>query len=328
MIIERTLGGFRVTVPCKVNLFLEVLGKRSDGYHSLDTVMMAVSLCDEIEIVHRDDDQLRINVDFADGAGRALDEEDLAWRIPADQQNLIIRALDRLRHQLGRPTLGASVRLTKRIPALAGLGGGSADAAAALILGILLWTTRNDLKQAKSVASEIGSDVNFFLEGHSGTNWIARCSGRGECVQPLSCAKPMHLVIVHPPRGCSTKDVFKTLNFHPELRDAQDPNQLISAIEKGDAKTIGGELWNRLERAAETTNVWITRSRKWIDRHDHHGQALSGSGSARFCLCESQEQAEKIATDIKLHGEMRAYCVQSWRSPGIEEQINGIRQSS
>ncbi|MEQ1827256.1 MAG: 4-(cytidine 5'-diphospho)-2-C-methyl-D-erythritol kinase [Pirellula sp.] len=328
MIIEKSHVGFRVTVPCKLNLYLDVLGKRTDGYHSLDTVMMAVSLVDELSIVHRDDDLLQIDIEFADGAGRALDGEDPAWRIPADHHNLIIRALDRLRKSLGKPYLGAQVKLTKRIPAMAGLGGGSANAAAALVLGYLLWTTQNDLNHAHSLASELGSDINFFLESHCNRFWLARCSGRGEIVEPLPCAKLLHFVMVHPPRGCVTKDVFSALGAHFDDSRFNNPNKLIQALKEGDLQAIGGGLRNGLETAAAATNIWIDRSRSWIDRYDHHGQSLSGSGSARFCLCESHEQAEKIATEISLHGDMRAFCLQSWQSPGIAEQINGIRDSS
>jgi 4-diphosphocytidyl-2-C-methyl-D-erythritol kinase len=328
MIVERSSDGFRVKVPCKVNLFLEVLGKRTDGFHSLDTVMMAVSLVDELEIVHRDDDQLTLDIEFPDGSGRSFDEEDLAWRVPADHNNLIIRALDRFRRRLGRPKLGAHIKLVKRVPALAGLGGGSADAAAAFVLGVLLWTTRNDLNQALSVASELGSDINFFLESHSDRFWLARCTGRGEQIECLPCAEPLHFVLVHPPLGCNTKDVFAGLALKSEQFNRVDPTDLLQGLRDGDLAAIGRGVMNRLEPAAAKTNAWIGRSSRRIDRYDHHGQCLSGSGSARFCLCESQEQAEKIATEIGLEGEMRAYWAQSWQSPGIEDQIMGIRNSS
>ena len=189
MIIEKSLDGFRVTVPCKVNLFLEVLGKRNDGFHSLDTVMMAVSLVDELEITPRKDDLLELFIEFPDGSGQPLDGDDLAWRIPADQSNLIVRALDLLRVTLnqtfsvGKKCSGASVRLIKRIPAMSGLGGGSADAAAALILGLLLWGTNDDFGKAVMIASELGSDVNFFLEGQRDGFWLARCTGKGEAIE-------------------------------------------------------------------------------------------------------------------------------------------------
>jgi 4-diphosphocytidyl-2-C-methyl-D-erythritol kinase len=327
MIIEKSSDGFRIKVPCKINLYLEVLGKRSDGYHSLDTVMMAVSLFDELSIGHRDDDRLRLEMEFADGSGQALDDEDPAWNIPADQTNLCIRALDKLRHAIGQPALGANLKLIKRIPAMAGLGGGSADAAAALVLGILLWTTRMDVSLAMSMARDLGSDINFFLESHHQGHWLARCQGRGEFVEALQAKGPFTFVIAHPPIGCATRDVFAAWNGGNAPSD-RDPQTLIRALNEGDTMSVGRELWNGLEVAAEKTTPWIERSRKWIDRYDHHGQVLSGSGSARFCLCESLEQAEKMAIEINLQGEMRAFCVQSWRAPGIEAQIRKIRYGS
>ena len=88
MIIEKSPGGFRATVPCKVNLFLEVLGKRSDGYHSIDTVMMAVALVDELQITHRDDDRIELCIEFTKDSGQPLDGEDHAWQIP-DRKSVV-----------------------------------------------------------------------------------------------------------------------------------------------------------------------------------------------------------------------------------------------
>jgi 4-diphosphocytidyl-2-C-methyl-D-erythritol kinase len=326
MIIERPADGYRVKVPCKINLFLEVLGRRSDGYHNLDTLMMAVSLVDELSISHREDRHLRLEIEYADGAGRPLDDQDRAWDIPADHQNLVIRALDRVRHSVGYPESGATVRLKKRIPALAGLGGGSADGAAAIVLGLLLWTSRIEFDQAALIASELGSDINFFLQGHSDPFWLARCTGRGEKIEVVSSSKTFHFVLVHPPRGCSTRDVFAALSPQMGNYVPHDPSTLIQALKLGDLEGIGKKFVNRLEQAAEKTNDWIGPTRSRIDRYDHHGQSLSGSGSARFCLCNSQEQAEKIAREINLQGEMRAFAVQSWQSSRLNEQLLAIQQ--
>lgn len=328
MIIEKSLDGFRATVPCKLNLFLEVLGRRDDGYHSLDTVMMAVSLVDELEITRRNDGLLKLFIEFPTGFSQRLDEEDLAWDIPADQSNLIVRALENMRSALGKTGLGANVRLIKRIPARAGLGGGSADAAAAIILGLLLWGNSDDFHIARTIASKLGSDINFFLEGHRNGFWLARCTGRGETVEPLSCNKALHFVIAHPPRGCGTREVFAALDIESSQFQCEKPDKLLNNLEEGDVNDIGGGMFNRLEDAALGTTDWIKRSRKWIDRHDHHGQCMSGSGSARFCLCSTREQAEKIVTDLRSDGGMRAYYAQSWQSSGIEEQVKGIRNES
>ena len=331
MIIEKSLDGFRVTVPCKVNLFLEVLGKRNDGFHSLDTVMMAVSLVDELEITRRKDDRLELLIEFPDGSGQSLDGDDLAWRIPADQSNLIVRALDLLRVTLnqsfsgGGECSGANVRLIKRIPAMAGLGGGSADAAAALILGLLLWGTNDDFGKTLNIASELGSDINFFLEGHCEGFWLARCTGKGEVIEPLKCLEPLHLVIVHPPRGCGTRQVFEALEQESNRNRREQPETLLDALKRGDTNTVGGGMFNRLESAAMRTTDWIERSRGWVDRYVHLGQCMSGSGSARFCLCTTREQAESIVSELRTNGRMRAYYAQTWQSSGIKDQVAGIR---
>ena len=328
MIIEKSQGGFRATVPCKINLFLEVLGKRADGYHSIDTVMMAVSLVDELQITHRDDDRIELSIEFTKDSGQSLDGEDYAWQIPADQNNLIVRALGRLRNALGKPNSGASIRLIKRIPALAGLGGGSADAAAALTLGLLLWGTAEDFEKARTIASGLGSDINFFLDGQRDGFWLARCTGRGETIEPLPCSTPLHFVIAHPPRGCGTREVFAALDREVSQWSPRKPDGLIIGLEDGMIQIVGKEIFNRLEEPAKQITDWIDRSRMQIDRYDHRGQCLSGSGSARFCLCGSREQAENIVNELRSNGGMRAYYAPSWQSLGIAEQYNRVRNES
>jgi len=328
MIIEKSFDGFRATVPCKLNLFLEVLGKRDDGYHSLDTVMMAVSLVDELEITQRTDDQLTLNVEFPEGFGQPLADSDFAWRIPEDPSNLIIKALDRLRNSLGKENAGANVRLIKRIPAMAGLGGGSADAAAALALGVALWGNAGDFETAKTIASGLGSDVNFFLEGHKNGFWLARCTKRGEAIQPLACLEPLHFVIVHPQVGCGTAEVFKALGQISWQDNPEKPECLLNSLELGGGLQSQWGVFNRLETAAMWTTDWIDRTRKRIDRYNHRGQCMTGSGSARFCLCTTRDQAEKIVSELRTIDGMRAYYAVSWQSSGIEEQINRVRNES
>ena len=328
MIIEKSQDGFRATVPCKVNLFLEVLGKRDDGYHSLDTVMMAVSLVDELEITPRTGGQLTLSVEFPDGFGQPLADTDFAWRIPEDSSNLIIKALDRLRISLGKSDAGANIRLIKRIPAMAGLGGGSADAAAALVLGIALWGSANDFEKSKTIASSLGSDVNFFLEGEKNGFWLARCTKRGEVIQPLACFEPLHFVMVHPPVGCGTAEVFKALGPISWQEHPETPETLLRTLKLGGDSQSQWGVFNRLETAAMRTTDWIDRTRKRIDRYNHLGQCMSGSGSARFCLCATRDQAEKIVSELRTNGGMRAYYAQSWQSSGIEEQINRVRNES
>lgn len=336
----------RAHVPCKINLFLEVLGKRPDGYHDLDTVMMAVSLCDELEIHPRPDTEIRLHVDLSETEhlhleGVSLGERgsarigDNAWNIPSDASNLVCKALEALRLRLGMDH-GADFLLRKRIPSQAGLGGGSADAAAALVLGSLLWTGRWEPTIACEVASRLGSDLNFFLEGHNGVAYVAQCSGRGERVQPIASNLQLWFVLAHPPQGCDTGAIFRKLKETDQQvgqapssgAGKRTPESLIRFLSAGDAVGIGAELYNCLEKPAASSNEWIERTASRFDRYNPLGQCLSGSGSARFCLCRTYEEAEKIASELRSFRDMRVYTASTWLSPSIPAQTERLNLGS
>ncbi|MBU6238785.1 MAG: hypothetical protein KGQ51_13245 [Planctomycetes bacterium] len=322
-------------VPCKVNLFLEVLGKRPDGYHDLDTIMLAVDWCDVLRIRAAKDSQIQLHVQFASDDPRdglagptRFADDDPAWDIPSDERNLVVRALRRLRSELGAET-GLEVELIKRIPAQAGLGGGSADTAAALVLGSLVWTGRLNWSLICEIAASLGSDLNFFLEGWSGQRWTARCAGRGEQIQPVPNAADQHIVIVHPPQGCSTAEIFRNLTDQfPQSAESTQASQfstrnsaeMLRALASGQNEHLGPLLYNRLDRVARQCNPWIDRTAKWFDRYKPLGHCLSGSGSARFCLCSNRQEAEKIGRELALLKESRVFVASSWHSPSIQEQ--------
>lgn len=319
MQIEFAQGELRATVPCKVNLFLEILGKRPDGFHELDTVMLALSLCDDITFRPDQSGEFHLEVTFEDG--EPLIATDPAWIVPTDGKNLVIRAMEMLRNRLGRqPNLGGKIQLHKRIPSMAGLGGGSADAAAALLLSLLAHQlTPEVLDEAWEMmlecAGTLGSDINFFLEGANGDDyWLARCKGRGERVEPLAGRLlDWSFVVVHPPVGCGTADVFSKVRVVAD--ETRSPERLITSLRCNDAEQTGKELYNALEYPAEQVTDWISRAGRWIDRYDQFGQAMSGSGSARFCLCRSWEQAERVVRELKSQGAVRAYAVRPWCQP-------------
>ncbi|MBM3965459.1 MAG: hypothetical protein FJ308_10415 [Planctomycetes bacterium] len=334
----------RARVPCKINLFLEVLGTRLDGYHDLDTVMMAVSLCDDLEIHPRLDSEISLQVDLSEashlgegllGGHRSAWSGDNAWKIPSDRSNLVCKALEMLRQRLGIDR-GADVVLRKRIPSQAGLGGGSADAAAALVLASLHWTGLWEPTVACEIASNLGSDLNFFLEGHNGVAYIARCSGRGERVQPIASNLKLWFVLVHPPQGCDTGAIFRKLKeTDQQAYDAtgsstnhRSPESLMSFLSAEDAVGIGAELYNRLEKPAASSNEWIERTASRFDRYNPLGHCLSGSGSTRFCLCRTHEEAEKIASELRSFRDMRVYTASTWSSPSIFAQTERLNLGS
>ena len=379
LLAPNTLG-YRCISPAKINLFLEILGKRSDGYHNLDTVMLAIDLTDTLEIYPRESDELTMELDLSEAqqvGQRELARLDPTWDIPTQAAgssshsgsstgsgagsnagaNLVLKALDALRRALDSEPLsspdrgkrcGAHVVLRKRIPSQAGLGGGSSDAAAALVLGALLWQERFDIAWLARIAMQLGSDINFFLEGHNGKNWTARCTQRGEIVQPITNAIPIHGLVVHPPAGCPTGKVFAHLQESLDERSVREtPDRLIAFLEsptgsdsKGRAtpRAIGRNdpnmpaqlarlLYNRLETAASQSTPWIERTSRRIDRCDLLGQCLCGSGSARFALCSERAQAEALALDLQREGEFRTYPFSAWTSPSLGKQVSIITHS-
>ena len=235
----------------KVNRSLVVLGKRSDGYHELDTVFQAVGLTDRLTF--EASDLLTLDVDDPS--------------IPSGAENLVLRAAHALAEATGiRPR--AAMTLQKRIPSGGGLGGGSSDAAVALLGLSALWELDLPLELLSRVGGELGSDVPFFL--HGGT---ARGQGRGEVISPLEDLPPQAVVLVMPPFPVSTPEVFHRLEAPAwdgrgggtlDVDDAPDRNDL--------------------EPAAEALFPALRDAREALERAGATRARLSGSGSTVFGL--------------------------------------------
>ena len=189
MILRRRGADVLVRAPAKVNLFLEVLRRRPDGYHELATLMTAVSLYDTLLFGDDPSGTVRLRCDRPD--------------LSAGPDNLVCRAAELLRRRTGRD-LGAVIRLWKRIPMPAGLGGGSSDAAAALAGLNALWRLGLSRAELAGLGAELGSDVPFFFAAPA-----AWCMGRGEKVEPFALGRPLDFVLVSPPVGLSTAEVFR-----------------------------------------------------------------------------------------------------------------------
>ena len=252
-------GALEVLAPAKLNLFLEILGKRPDGYHELESLMIAVDLRDSLEF--RDD---------ASG-GLALGCDDPS--LPTDGANLVIRAAQALKLATGT-TRGAAIRLRKAIPAQAGLAGGSSDAAATLVALDRLWGLDTSRHGLKKVAASIGSDVAFFLDGPSSV-----CRGRGEIVEPVASKTPIHLVLVCPRQGVSTAEVYRRITPPESPRSVGEARE---ALEAGDTIALGRALFNRLQPVAEAIAPGLVTVREAMEAlgPSLDGLAMSGSGSA------------------------------------------------
>jgi len=328
MLITREATNWQVVVPSKVNLFLEVLGKRPDGYHDLDTVMLAIDLCDRLRMKATQSTELGLRVIPAPGNRfEKLSEEDNAWEIPCDRTNLVIRALEAVRQRYGIK-MGLDIELAKGIPSQAGLGGGSADAAGAIVGGMLAWLGEYRAVDAAELASGLGSDINFFIQGRSAGasqgNWLARCTGRGEQVVPVPSDWSIDFVVVHPSLGCSTQSIFRRLAESNTTRSGVlGADAMFQSMELKDRPTMAKELFNRLSGPAAAENPWIDRIRKILaEEPGVLGSCVSGSGSAVFAVVETAERAKLLADRLKNQYPVRAYAVRSWQSPSIGQQLS------
>jgi 4-diphosphocytidyl-2-C-methyl-D-erythritol kinase len=306
MIVRRRGKQIVVHAPAKLNLFLEILGKRPDGFHEIETVMTPVSLCDTLTLVDEPAGRLQLACETVGTAQLAATARHAGLvpptPLPGGADNLVVRALEALRRAAGIE-LGASVRLTKRIPLAAGMAGGSTDAAAALAGANVLWNLKWPDERLAGVAATLGSDIPFFFARRP-----AVCRGRGEQVEPIAAGMPLDFVVVAPPVGLSTADVYRA------CRPATEPESaatLIDAWRRGDKVGTARRLHNRLQPAAAGLCDWIERMARALARHACLGHRMSGSGTSYFALCRTARQARQIAASLAGCGLGRTFAVKS-----------------
>jgi len=246
--------------PAKINLSLRVLGRRDDGFHELDTVFQAIDLWDRL--------------DLEAGADLRISCDDPA--VPIDESNLVLRAAGLLRERFGDPSLGASFTLHKQIPAQGGLGGGSSNAAASLLLCARHWKLSPSAEQLTQLASELGSDVAFFLRG--GT---ARGLGRGERLESLPAVGARPLILGFPPFGTDTREVYRRLAARLTL-PLNGVNLAHAPAHKWPEHNDLGVLVNDLESVVFEGWPELESFRDALLERGATGALLSGSGSTVF----------------------------------------------
>lgn len=271
-----------VRVPAKVNLHLGVGPVRKDGYHELVTVYQAISLYDEVTVEAAD--KLSVSV-----TGEGADD------LPLDDDNLAVRAVRAVAAVLGRsPDVAITVR--KGIPVAAGLAGGSADAAAALVAADTLWGGGLDRVTLEGLAAGVGSDVAFLLHGGS-----ALGTGRGEVISPVLGTGEYHWVLAVADVGLSTPAVYSELD---RLRDAGptpragEPDGVLTALRAGDVPALGMVLTNDLQAATLKLRPQL---RQVIDAGRELaavGTVVSGSGPTVALLARSANESVRIASAL------------------------------
>ncbi len=324
MLIETQGSGYRVAAPAKLNLFLEVLGKREDGYHEIESLMCPISLCDILEFRSTDEPEIRLEVVLPTDSincDSLASGNDPAWDVPADETNLVYRAAQCVRDALG-VTRGCVIKLTKVIPSAAGLGGGSSDAAATVVAAMLAWNEW-DRSRAAKICETLGSDLNVFL-GDENRIGLSLAQGRGEKCRVLEATPELEFVVTHPPAGCSTRAVYANWLKSSQNRSSEP---LVSALQSGQIERIGSLLFNALTLSARQVTPWIDNQLRFFLACQFQYNAMTGSGSSCFALASHNYKMAEVRRAAQAAGLSRVYAVKSWFQPSIEEQIRLIRSS-
>ena len=275
---------FEKTSPCKVNLLLNILGHRPDGFHELETVMHPVSLCDRLTFERG-------------GSGVELSCSDA--NLPVDSKNLVHRAATAFRNA-AKIADGVRIRLEKRIPLAAGLGGGSGNAAATL-LGLNEWFG-NPLAAPvlETLAAALGSDVPFFLHQRP-----ALATGRGEKIQPLANFPALGgkaWLLIHPGFGISTPWAYRNLARFPDALNGKPgrAQKLVSLLQRGELQAAAGEFYNSLEAPAFDKFPVLALYQEFLRDHGALAARMSGSGSATFAIVENVTVGEALVDKFKM----------------------------
>lgn len=265
--------------PAKLNLFLEVGQKRSDGFHQIETVMAPVSLADTLTIEPAETTGIELMVVGGE----------LAKGVPVDERNLVVKAAELMRDAMGQrgQPHGVRIHLEKRIPSEAGLGGASSDAAAALVLLNRTWNADLPFDELLELAAELGSDVPFFLQ----SGW-AVATGRGEIIQPIDGPSGIPVVIAKPSQGLKTADVYRQ---HKAPDNPKNLTDFVEAVRSGRIQSIGACLFNRLQAPAMSIAPELTRIREAFANMPCLGHQMTGSGSAYFGLFATRKVAKWAA---------------------------------
>ncbi|PAV28559.1 4-(cytidine 5'-diphospho)-2-C-methyl-D-erythritol kinase [Virgibacillus profundi] len=266
--------------PAKINLALDVLSKRDDGYHNVEMLMTTIDLADRIELCSLEQDRIKISLE--------------SRYVPSDERNLAYKAAYAFKKKYGI-NKGIHINIEKNIPVSAGLGGGSSDAAAVLRGLNRLWSLNIPMDELAELGATIGSDVPFCVYGNTG---IAK--GRGEIVERLASPPSCWVVLAKPDIGVSTRTIFQRIN----IENLTHPNtaEIIDALTNKDFKQMCANIGNALEEI--TLNVYpeVQRIKDVMRQAGAPGVLMSGSGPTVYSLIEHYSKAKRI------YNGMRGFC--------------------
>ena len=266
----------------KINLYLDVLGKRRDGFHNIETIFQTVSLTDKLSF-----EELANRVSLTCSTSE----------LDSGESNLVYRAAMLLRQRSGCE-LGARIHLEKNVPIAAGLAGGSGNAAATLLALNTLWDLRWSLERLRSLALELGSDVPYCTMG--GT---AAATRRGEELYPLPALRKLWLVLVHPRIAVSASHTYNhaKLSFNEENLFAGRTKSFRNAIRALASEDFAKLVYNRMETPVFHDHPRLVEVKRQLLDAGCLAAAMSGSGPTLFGLCPSKRTAERVAGTLGEH---------------------------
>jgi 4-diphosphocytidyl-2-C-methyl-D-erythritol kinase len=269
--------------PCKVNLLLNILGKRADGFHELETVFHPVNVCDHLRFDHA-------------GSGIKLTCNEPT--LPTDRRNLVHRAAAKFL-EAAKISDGIKIHLEKKLPLAAGLGGGSGNAAITLLGLNELFGSPLTSEQLHAIAATLGSDVNFFLQPKP-----ALAIGRGEQVRSLDFFPALHgatFLLIHPGFGISTAWAYQNLARFPAALNGQPgrAQKLVAQLQTTDLATAASGFYNSLEAPALDKFPVLALYQEFLRAHGAAVALMSGSGSTTFAIFQKSGEAETAVEKFK-----------------------------
>ena len=269
-----------VYAPAKINLTLDILGRRPDGYHDVKMVMQSVSLYDTVE------------VDFAVGEGDSVAVSCPGYPdVPSDDSNIVCKAVRAFYHATDVKPRPLTIRIDKEIPTQAGLAGGSADGAATILALNKLYETHLEMKEMAAICAHVGSDVPFSLLG--GT---MLATGTGTDLQRLIHLPMCHIVICKPELSVSTAEAYARCDSRPP-KGFKYTDELVKRLYSRDIRGLATCLYNEFEQVMELEE--INEIKRTMMKAKAPGASMSGSGSAVYAIFLSERKAQKCAEILK-----------------------------
>ncbi len=287
----------RVHARAKINWTLDIVGQREDGYHLMDMLMQPVTLADDITL-------LPAAAIMLTTGGTPL--------LPADDHHLAYRAARALKQHTGYPG-GAAIHVEKHIPAGAGMGGGSADAAAVLMGLNRLWGLNLPQEELESIGLTLGADVPFCLRGG-----LTRTTGIGERMADLPCGRCYPLVVVQPCEGLSTREIFQAYHGDGVMR-RPDNDAAAKALTSGNISALVDAMYNVMQPVSEARRPAIREAIEALQAQGAFAAQMTGSGSAVFGVFETASQADAAYEALRPLWESTFRCETCMESVVIDD---------